>query len=126
LGLIDGIGYAGLHEPDLSGLGQRQPKLLKAAVEKFAELGLEIHITELSINTEGSSEELFEKQAERYQTLFRILSELKDSPVQANVTNVTVFGIMDSYMFYADDTNTTRLFGRTASTETGLLRPCPT
>src|SRR5690554_2672100 len=117
LGLIDGIGMQGYMSLTYPGLDSGSQSF-KAAVEKFAELGLEIHITELSINTEGSSEELFEKQAERYQTLFRILTELQDSPVQANVTNVTVFGIMDSYMFYADDTNTTRLFD-------GRLQPKP-
>lgn len=117
-GLIDGIGmqgYMSLTYPGLDSGGNN----FKAALTKFGELGLEIHLTELSINPEGSSPELFEKQAERYQALFRILTEVKNSNTHpVNITNVTVFGVMDDYLFYPTDTTTTRLFD-------GRLQPKP-
>ncbi len=115
-GLIDGIGmqgYLGLDYPGIETGGSN----FKTAVTKFGELDLELHVTELSINPEGSTDELFEKQAQRYQEVFKVLSELKKSGV-TNVTNVTVFGIMDNYLFYPDDEQTTRLFN-------GQLQPKP-
>ena len=115
-GLIDGIGmqgYMGLDYPGIETGGSN----FKTAVAKFGELDLELHVTELSINPEGSTNELFEKQAQRYQEVFKVLSELKKSGV-TNVTNVTVFGIMDGYLLYPDDDQTTRLFD-------GELQPKP-
>ncbi|NLJ74754.1 MAG: hypothetical protein GX331_07160 [Firmicutes bacterium] len=114
-GLIDGIGmqsYIGLDYPGLdSGTDN-----YKAALTRFGELGLEIHITELSIDAGGSSDILFEKQAARYGDVFRILTEVDDRI--ANITSVTVFGLMDNYILYDNDTQTNRLFD-------GNLKPKP-
>jgi endo-1,4-beta-xylanase len=117
-GLIDGIGMQGYMDLSYPGISGGRDSF-KAAIEKFAELGLEIHITELSIRTNGSSEELFRKQADRYEEVFRVLTELDTaSGGPANITSVTVFGLMDNYLFYTNDTTTTRLFD-------GKLQPKP-
>ncbi|NMB38668.1 MAG: hypothetical protein GX994_03725 [Firmicutes bacterium] len=114
-GLIDGIGmqsYIGLDYPGLeSGTDN-----YKAALTRFGELGLEIHITELSIDAGGTSDVLFEKQAARYSDVFRILTEVDDQT--ADITSVTVFGLMDNYILYDNDTQTNRLFD-------GNLQPKP-
>lgn len=114
-GLIDGIGmqsYIGLDYPGLSSGSDSY----KTALMRFGELGLEIHVTELSIDAGGSSLEQYERQAARYGEVFRILSEVDD--VYANITSVTVFGLMDNYILYTNDTQTNRLFD-------GQLQPKP-
>ncbi|NLU41979.1 MAG: endo-1,4-beta-xylanase [Firmicutes bacterium] len=117
-GLIDGIGMQGYMDLNYPGIGGGRDSF-KTALAKFAELGLEIHITELSITTNGSSEELFRRQAERYEDVFRVLTELDTAGGgPANITSVTVFGLMDNYLLYDNDTTTTRLFD-------GRLQPKP-
>ncbi|MGB4163067.1 MAG: endo-1,4-beta-xylanase, partial [Bacillota bacterium] len=117
-GLIDGIGMQGYMDLSYPGIESGRDNL-KDALAKFAELGLEIHITELSIRTNGSSEELFRRQAQRYQAVFNTLAEMDTAGGgPANITSVTVFGLMDNYLFYSDDTTTTRLFD-------GNLQPKP-
>lgn len=106
-GLIDGIGmqaYWGLTNPTVA--------VLESRMKRFGELGLELQITELTISPEDLSEENLERQAKRYASLFYMLSTLDTQgggPV--NITGVTLFGLMDGYVFYGDsDTSTARLF----------------
>ncbi|NMA74784.1 MAG: endo-1,4-beta-xylanase [Bacteroidales bacterium] len=119
-GLIDGIGMQG-H------MGLSYPAIYeghdnwKTALEKFGQLGLEIHITELTINTDNPSpnKDLINVQAARYAELFRLFNEMKTrSSKGANITSVTVFGLMDNYLLYDNDTQTSRLFD-------GNLQPKP-
>ncbi len=117
-GLIDGIGlqgYMDLTYPDIVGSNGS----FMWAISKFAELDLELHVTELSISMKEVTEENLQKQAKRYETLFQILTNLDTaSGKAANITSVTVFGIMDNYLLYDNDTNNTRLFD-------GKLQPKP-
>jgi endo-1,4-beta-xylanase len=88
-------------------------------LSKFAQLDLEIHLTELSISAPDKSEESMDKQAQRYETLFQILVGLDTaSGKNANITSVTVFGLMDDYLFYTNDETNSRLFD-------GDLQPKP-
>ena len=107
-GLIDGIGmqgYWGISSPDLG--------TLKTAINKYAELGLEIHITELSIDAGDTSEEAFIEQGNRYASIMRLLQTLDtDGGGKANITSLTFFGLMDGFMLYDNDTNTSRLFDK--------------
>ena len=105
--LIDGIGmqaYWGLTNPTVA--------VLEARMKRFAELGLEIQITELSVSPEDLSEENLERQAKRYASLFYMLSTLDtQGGGSVNITGVTLFGLMDGYVFYGNsDTSTARLF----------------
>ena len=89
-GLIDGIGmqsHIDMGYPTLSDY--------EAAVRKFAELGLEINITELDMHNNQNTAAALEQQAIRYGDLFEILTRLKVQGI-ANITNVTFWGILDS------------------------------
>ncbi|MBE5859596.1 MAG: endo-1,4-beta-xylanase [Butyrivibrio sp.] len=105
-GLIDGIGmqgYWGIDYPPMTDI--------KRAIEKFAELGLEIHITELSVGVDEESEEMFKKQADKYGEIFSLLCEMDtQGGGPANITNVTVFGLVDHYR--PEDGTNSRLFDK--------------
>lgn len=103
-GLIDGIGMQGYWGVDSPTIGT-----LEMTIRKFAELELEIHITELSVGVDEENEESFEKQGQRYGAIFMALSGLDtDGGGSANITNVTFFGLIDHYR--QGDTTNSRLF----------------
>ena len=105
-GLIDGIGMQGYW-----GIDYPNDTMIKTAITKFAELDLEIQITELSIGVETETDEQFEKQAKRYGEVFKLLMDMDtQSGGPANITNVTLFGLVDHYR-EGDQTNT-RLFDK--------------
>lgn len=117
-GLIDGIGMEGYMNLTYPGI-TRGPDCFKTALSEFAKLGLEIHITELTISSNDKSEQSMKKQAERYREVFTVLKEMDTaSGGNANITSVTVFGLMDEYLFYKNDKNYSRLFD-------GKLQPKP-
>jgi len=103
-GLIDGIGmqgYWGIDYPSTSSIG--------SALLKFSELDLEIHITELSIGVDEETPEQFEEQAKAYGNVFFLLRNKDlEGGGPANITNVTVFGLIDHYQ--PNDTTNARLF----------------
>lgn len=88
-GLIDGIGLQ-CH------LGHSSPSLanIERSIRKYAETGLEIHITELDMDLTDNSEVELMKQASRYKRLFIMLKHFKDKDI-ANITNVTFWGMSD-------------------------------
>lgn len=117
-GLIDGIGMQGYMDLTYPGIVGGNDSFM-TAVEKFAKLGLEIQITELTIRSETKDEASMEKQARRYEALFQVLKRLDTANGgPANITNVTVFGLMDEYLFYTNDKTYARLFD-------GKLQPKP-
>lgn len=103
-GLIDGIGMQGYWGVDSPTIG-----VLETTIRKFAELELEIHITELSVGVDEEDEESFEKQGQRYASIFMSLKKLDTAGGgSANITNVTFFGLIDHYR--QGDTTNSRLF----------------
>ncbi|MBH1940173.1 endo-1,4-beta-xylanase [Mobilitalea sibirica] len=119
-GLVDGLGmqgYMDLVYPEInSGVDN-----VRSALSKFSDLGLEIHITELTIRSQDKSSQSFRIQADRYEELFKMLIEMDtDGGGPANITNVTFFAIMDEYLFYRNNNNPEyhRLFD-------GQLQPKP-
>lgn len=88
--LIDGIGMQSHIQLD-------SPSVLdyKDTICKFGELGLEIHITELDMNTKNNDEKSREKQAQRYKIIFDIFKDVREKGL-ANVTNVTLWGLTDN------------------------------
>ena len=103
-GLIDGIGMQGYWGVDYPSIGT-----LESTIRKFGELGLEIHITELSVSVDEENEENFEKQGKRYGSIFMSLARLDtEGGGDANITNVTFFGLIDHYR--EGDATNTRLF----------------
>lgn len=103
-GLIDGIGMQGYWGVDYPSIGT-----LESTINKFGELELEIHITELSVSVDEENEKNFEKQGQRYGSIFMSLAKLDtEGGGNANITNVTFFGLIDHYR--QDDTTNSRLF----------------
>ncbi|WP_026528785.1 endo-1,4-beta-xylanase [Butyrivibrio sp. VCD2006] len=103
-GLIDGIGmqgYWGIDYPPMSDI--------ENAIKRFSELGLEIQITELSVGVDKENEVMFKKQADKYSEIFNLLCDMDtQGGGPANITNVTVFGLVDHYR--EGDTTNSRLF----------------
>lgn len=88
-GLVDGIGLQSHFQSD-------NPSLVAVenSIRRYAELGLEIQITELDMDLKDNTEEAFRKQAMRYKRFFTIIKNLKETGV-ANITNVTFWGLSD-------------------------------
>lgn len=99
---IHGIGlqgHWGLTSPPLAEI--------REAIERYASLGLSLHITELDLScftwddrrtdlTEQTSE-MLETQAERYENLFKLFREYSGT-----ITSVTFWGIADDYTWLND------------------------
>lgn len=99
-GLVDGLGMQGYMDLSYPGIDSGNDNI-RTALSKFADLGLEIHITELTIRSQDQTEQSFEIQADRYEELFTTLTEMdKEGGGPANITNVTFFALMDDYLFY--------------------------
>lgn len=109
-GLVDGVGMQSYYDrknPDIKG----RSGSVQRAIENFSQLGLEIHITELTINIDEPDERALLVQAMRYKEMFELLMELdSDNGGPANITSVTVFGLMDEYMLYPDNKEYSRFF----------------
>lgn len=76
-------------------------------LKKYAELNVDIQITELSFKIDEETGERDEKslkrQADRYQEMFELLKKMDTaSGGPCNITSVTVFGICDDYPLYDD------------------------
>ncbi len=103
---IDGIGmqmHISLESPTIEDF--------EKTLQKFSELGLEIHITEMDISVYSSrdesfdtiSEELLNEQGHRVKDLFDIINKYKE-----HVTSVTYWGLTDEYSwlrYYFEERN---------------------
>ena len=106
-GLIDGIGMQGYW----TGVSTSS---IENAIKKFAKLGLELQITELSIDAADLSEEELKKQSTAYSSLFYMFSYLDTKGGgPANITSVTLFGLQDGFVMYGgSDKTTSRIFDK--------------
>lgn len=99
---IHGVGlqaHWNLHTPSLDHI--------KEAIERYASLGLTLHLTELDISVFDfedkrtdllqPTEEMLEKQNKRYEQMFSLLREYKDV-----ISNVTFWGAADDYTWLSD------------------------
>lgn len=107
-GLIDGIGLqptVDLYTPDeLKGNGYDS---FENCLKKYAELDLDIQITELSFKIDEDTGERdaksLSRQAERYEEMFELLKKMDTtSGGPCNITSVSIFGICDDYPLYDD------------------------
>lgn len=88
-GLIDGMGmqsHISMSYPTID--------LYKDAIQQYADLGLEIQITELDISEKSNDYADQLALAQRYQDVFKLYKELKDSGT--NISAVVLWGITDS------------------------------
>ena len=105
-GLIDGIGMQGYWGTDSPSTSK-----ISSTIKKFAELELEIQITELSISIKEETDAQFEKQAKKYADLFQMFHDVDtQAGGPANITSVTLFGLVDHYR--SGDTTNTRIFDK--------------
>ncbi len=105
-GLIDGIGMQGYW-----GIDYPPTKDIRNAIKRFSELELEIQVTELSVGVDKETDAMFQKQAEKYEQYFKLLYEMDtQSGGPANITNVTLFGLVDHYR--EGDTTNSRIFDK--------------
>ncbi len=87
--LIDGMGMQ-------SHISMSNPSIAQYenAIRTYADLGLEIQITELDINIKSNSDEDMLALAERYRQVFEMYKKVKDDGV--NLSAVVLWGITDS------------------------------
>ena len=106
--LIDGIGMQDHISLDY-------PMILdyQYALNKYIELGIEIQVTELDIDTTDNTEETQKKLASRYKLLMTILLNSIDKN-NANITSVTFWGLTDdrSWLNNDDSANYPLLFDK--------------
>ena len=79
----------------------------ETCLKRYAELGIELQITELSFEVEESkrNDAMLILQADRYQEMFELLVEMDtDNGGPCNITSVSIFGICDDYPLYDDCT----------------------
>ncbi len=106
--LIDGIGLqptVDLYNPDE--LKGDSVDSFENCLKKYAELDVDIQITELNFKIDEDTGERDEKslkrQADRYQEMFELLKKMDTAGGgPCNITSVTVFGICDDYPLYDD------------------------
>lgn len=87
--LIDGMGMQ-------SHISMSNPSIAQYenAIRTYADMGLEIQITELDINIKSNSDEDMLALAERYRQVFEMYKKVKDDGV--NLSAVVLWGITDS------------------------------
>lgn len=94
---IHGVGlqaHWNLYDPSLDDI--------RAAIERYAQLGLQLQLTELDVSVfrfedrrtdlAHPTQEMLELQAERYESIFRLLHEYRE-----NISAVTFWGAADDY-----------------------------
>ena len=87
--LIDGVGmqsHISMSYPTID--------LYKSAMQQYADLGLEIQVTELDVSEKSNEYANQLALAQRYQDVFKMYKEMKDSGV--NLSAVVLWGITDS------------------------------
>jgi endo-1,4-beta-xylanase len=80
---------------------------IRTAIERYASLGLKLHLTELDVSVFNHEDkrtdlteptpEMLELQAERYHQVFQLLREYRDS-----ITSITFWGAADDYSWLSD------------------------
>jgi endo-1,4-beta-xylanase len=96
-GIIDGIGMQDHLKIDYPNTIDYQ-----YAINKYAELGLELQVTELDIDTLDETESSMERLAIRYRSIMNILLSSKEKG-QANITSVTFWGLTDDGSWLNND-----------------------
>lgn len=88
-GVIDGVGlqsHLDLYYPTMDDYAK--------ALKEYADLGLEVQITELDITVSNADESSFKTQADMYKKIFDSAVELNEKG--ANITAIVIWGTVDS------------------------------
>lgn len=98
-GLVDGMGMQSHID-----LRQTATSDYLETLETFAGTGVEIHISELDIHNPDNGIAGQKKLADKYAAIFSGICQLKRSG-KANVTNVTIWGLLDSETWLTENRN---------------------
>jgi len=81
------------------------------SIVRYADLGLELQVTELNIVAQDTSPESYAKQAECYKKFIQYVLALDNSNGgNADISVVNIFSLMDGYLLYDSDSNNYCLF----------------
>ena len=100
-GNLDGIGMQAYYNADYPGVYDGKDNI-RTAVLRVAQEGFEIAFTEFTVRVKDRyniEKDDYEKQAQRYAEILRMLLELKKSG-RINITSITFFGLIDEYYSY--------------------------
>lgn len=105
-GLLDGLGLQ-----DCWSVSWPSIEKIEAGITKFDDLDIEIHISEMSLTIDNLLPYNLVKQADRYEEIFTLLQRLDtDGGGNSNITAVTIFGLMDGFIFYSNDETNYTMF----------------
>ncbi|MCQ2506594.1 MAG: endo-1,4-beta-xylanase [Lachnospiraceae bacterium] len=96
--LIDGVGMQSHVTPSYPSVNDYQK-----AITEYANLGLQIHITELDVDAQKNDEQTQKQLAVRYKRIFAMYEKLVTEGI-ANITSVTIWGIDDATSWLNDST----------------------
>lgn len=105
-GLLDGLGLQDCWTVDWPSIDK-----IEQGITKFDDLDIEIHISEMSITIDNLLPYNLDKQADRYEEIFTLLQRLDTTGGgNSNITAVTIFGLMDGFVFYSNDETNYTMF----------------
>lgn len=118
--LCDGVGmqgYIGGYGKQSGCMNKSNISMIKKAVEKYADLGVEVQLTEMSVRNYSKAEADIQKHADYYEELMRTLVEI-NSGDEKPITCIAVWGLTD--MAYIDESSYSYKMGGPYS---GLFTP---
>ncbi len=95
--LLDGVGmqgYIGGYGTQSGCMNDYDIELIKSAIEKYAALGIEVHITEMSVRTYVNDEATMQTHCEYYAKLFKAFKEVNAGDAKP-LTSVSIWGLTD-------------------------------
>lgn len=102
--LCDGVGMQGY----IGGYGQQNGcmnpgdlSLIKQAIKKYSDLGVEVQLTEVAVRNYNGDEDVMARHAKFYGDLYRTIIDAKKDG--ANFTGITMWGICDNPIMDKND-----------------------
>lgn len=103
--LCDGVGmqsYIGGYGQQSGCMNSSDLNRVKTAINMYADLGVEVHVTEMAVRNYSALEADMEKHAEFYGKLFEIYKNANADGVQ-RLTSVSIWGLCDNPYMSKDD-----------------------
>lgn len=96
--LIDGIGmqgYIGGYGTQSGCMNDADLPKIKAAIEGYAEMGMEVQLTEMAVRTYENDDATMEKHAAFYGKLFKLFKSINRNIESKPLTGVSIWGLFD-------------------------------
>lgn len=104
--LCDGMGmqsYIGSFGQQPGCMNDNDVTLVKAAIEKFADLGVDVQVTELAVRNYLNDEETFATHAAFYRKLFEAYMQINEERPEKPLKAISIWGIVDNPSMSEDD-----------------------